>query len=299
MSSKNIPKLEADSSDNNGEYFFHWNNFEESIKNSYQELREKNMFCDVTISCENSEVEAHKVILATGSSFFRNLLERNSFRNHHNPIIHIKDVQMRDMKYILDFLYTGAVGVPQAHIQSLLEAAKELGVKGLNIDNPFNGSYLNDENPIKLRSQKRSHDDSVEFSPERSLSLGSWIPSSSSPIPLQPKIKIKDVKSIKKEKGDENQENNENYISRKKQRMELVEKVGVGLSARFKCKECPYTSDKVSNIEKHAEGHLSPDFYKCHLCPSTFGKEVNFKAHINAKHSVKNFEPMKLSKPEN
>merc|ERR1719319_1508677 len=71
--------------------------------------------------------------------------------------------------------------------------------------------------------------------------------------------------------------------------MELVEKVVGSSSPLFKCKDCLYTSNKVSNVEKHAEGHLSPDYYKCQFCPSTYGKEVYFKSHMKAKHSLHQF----------
>ena len=55
-----------------------WNDFKENATTAFGSLREDNDFADVTLACEDGEqVEAHKVILASSSPFFKNLLKRN------------------------------------------------------------------------------------------------------------------------------------------------------------------------------------------------------------------------------
>ena len=56
-----------------------WNDFKENVFTSFSSLRGGNDFTDVTLACEDGQqVEAHKVILATSSPFFDNLLKRNN-----------------------------------------------------------------------------------------------------------------------------------------------------------------------------------------------------------------------------
>ena len=50
-----------------------WNDFHENIKVSFGELRDDNDFSDVTLACEDGELEAHKVILSSCSPFFKRL----------------------------------------------------------------------------------------------------------------------------------------------------------------------------------------------------------------------------------
>ena len=54
-----------------------WNDFETNISAAFRDLREEKDFFDVTLACEDNQIEAHKVILSACSTFFRNILKRN------------------------------------------------------------------------------------------------------------------------------------------------------------------------------------------------------------------------------
>ena len=54
-----------------------WNDFEANIGVAFRELREDKDFFDVTLACEDDQIEAHKMILASCSPFFRNILRKN------------------------------------------------------------------------------------------------------------------------------------------------------------------------------------------------------------------------------
>ena len=41
-----------------------WNDFESNVSSAFRDLREEKDFFDVTLACEDSQVEAHKVILS-------------------------------------------------------------------------------------------------------------------------------------------------------------------------------------------------------------------------------------------
>ena len=51
-----------------------WNYFESHLSRSLEEIRKENDFCDVTLLCEDTQIEAHKVILGACSTFFKNVL---------------------------------------------------------------------------------------------------------------------------------------------------------------------------------------------------------------------------------
>ena len=62
-----------------------WNDFKSNANQAFGNLREDLDFADVTLACEDGhQVEAHKVILAASSPFFKNLLVKNK----HTPGLH-------------------------------------------------------------------------------------------------------------------------------------------------------------------------------------------------------------------
>lgn len=105
-----------------------WNDFESNISVAFRELRENKDFFDVTLACEDDQIEAHKVILASCSPFFRNILRKNP---HSHPLLYMNGVTQRELKAILDFMYHGEVQVAQEDLNSFLAVAEQLKVKGL------------------------------------------------------------------------------------------------------------------------------------------------------------------------
>ena len=106
-----------------------WNDFQENIKGAFGNFREDEKFNDVTLVCEDGQqVEAHKVILAASSPFFRKLLRRNK---HSNPMVYMRGVKFDDLLAIMDFLYRGEANVVQENLDSFLTIAEELQLRGL------------------------------------------------------------------------------------------------------------------------------------------------------------------------
>ena len=106
-----------------------WIDFKENAKSSFGNLREDNDFTDVTLACEDGkQIEAHKVILASSSPFFQNILRKNK---HIHPLIFMRGVKSDDLLAIVDFLYSGEANVYQENLDSFLAIAEELQLKGL------------------------------------------------------------------------------------------------------------------------------------------------------------------------
>ena len=106
-----------------------WNDFKDNAINAFGSLRDDNEFADVTLACDDGkQMEAHKVILASSSPFFKNLLQRNK---HTHPLIYMRGVKSGDISAIVDFLYRGEANVFQENLDSFLAIAEELQLQGL------------------------------------------------------------------------------------------------------------------------------------------------------------------------
>ena len=110
--------------------FLQWNEFKEHVASAFGILREDNDFADVTLACEDGkQFEAHKVILASSSLFFQNLLRRN--KHHPHPLIFMRGMKSDDLAAVIDFLYCGKANVFEENLDSFLATAEELQLEGL------------------------------------------------------------------------------------------------------------------------------------------------------------------------
>lgn len=121
--------MEIDKSD---KFCLKWNEFESNISGAFKELREDKDFFDVTLACEDEQMQAHKVILSACSPFFRGILRRNK---HEHPLLYLKGVKYADLVSVLNFMYQGEVNVAQEELNSFLAVAEDLRVRGLSQNN--------------------------------------------------------------------------------------------------------------------------------------------------------------------
>ena len=106
-----------------------WNDFQKNLNTAFRNLQGDTDFNDVTLACEDgTQVEAHKVVLATSSPVFQNLLRKNK---HNHPLIYMRGMKSHDLQAIVDFLYCGEANVYQENLDSFLVIAEELQLKGL------------------------------------------------------------------------------------------------------------------------------------------------------------------------
>merc|ERR1719239_562028 len=106
-----------------------WNDFKQNISASFGDLREDKEFTDITLACEDGQqVEAHKVVLAASSPFFKELLMKN---RHPHPLVYMRALKSEDLIAIMDFLYFGEANVFQDNLDSFLALAEELKLKEL------------------------------------------------------------------------------------------------------------------------------------------------------------------------
>ena len=132
-----------------------WNDLESNISLSFRELREEKDLFDVTLSCGDEQIQAHKLILSACSPFFRSVLKKNV---HQHPLLYLKGVKFCDLQAVLNFMYHGEVNVAQEELNSFLAVAEDLKVKGLT----QNGS---DSTPLNVPQEKiQLHDNPAKLS---------------------------------------------------------------------------------------------------------------------------------------
>ena len=106
-----------------------WTDFKEITDTAFGSLRTNSDFSDVTLACEDGQqIEAHKVILASSSPFFHDLLRRNK---HPHPLIYMRGVKSELLEPIIDFFYFGEANVYQENIEDFLALAEELNPQSI------------------------------------------------------------------------------------------------------------------------------------------------------------------------
>lgn len=117
-----------------------WNDFESNISSAFCELRNDAELFDVTLACEDDEqMPAHKLVLSACSTFFRSVLRRCGGQQNQQLMLYLRGVTARDMSCVLEFMYHGEVSVAQDDLNTFLQVAEDLKVKGLTQGNSEGG----------------------------------------------------------------------------------------------------------------------------------------------------------------
>jgi len=108
------------------------NDFEQCTRNTFKNLLQEGQdFADVTLACgAETQLKAHKVILAACSPFFRKVLTGHP---HPHPLLYLRGVSAPDLRAILAFMYQGETSVAEDHLDSFLSSAQDLQVEGLRL----------------------------------------------------------------------------------------------------------------------------------------------------------------------
>ena len=138
----------------NEKFCLRWNDFENNISGAFRELRDDKDFFDVTLACDDDQIQSHKMILSACSPFFRNILRRNP---HQHPLLYLKGVKYTDLQSVLNFMYHGEVNVAQEELNSFLAVAEDLRVKGLTQNPSESQSLTNKKQTNQLKSEPSSN----------------------------------------------------------------------------------------------------------------------------------------------
>jgi len=275
-----------------------WNDFESTLPHAFRELREDKDFFDVTLACDDQQLQAHKVILSACSPFFRTILKRNP---HAHPLLYLKGVKYVDLVAVLNFMYHGEVNVAQEELNSFLAVAEELKVKGLTQNNPSSGSPRKEPPP----APKRQVSDPVPPPPKRPRP----------PPPEDEEVQEVAMPSVKAEPQQYQQQGAEQVLAQveeygeegyeedygqyeegyammaqagaegnkgnKESIASSIQKLGDNV---WQCNVCSKICARKDNIINHIENQHYPGSYKCFQCHMVFKSQNTLHVHVKRNH---------------
>ena len=110
-------------------YVIKWGQFDQNFCQNLRDLRHEADFLDVTLAFDDgNQIEAPKLILSACSPVWQGMLKRSKQKH---AIIFMTGVGFKSANFLIDFLYSGEVSVPQSEVSEFLATANRLKVKGL------------------------------------------------------------------------------------------------------------------------------------------------------------------------
>ena len=229
-----------------------WNDFQTNVSNAFKKLRKTENFYDVTlVSDDQQQISAHKVVLASSSEYFKNILTSNT---HSHPMLCLSGVNAGDIKNMLDFMYNGEIQIFQDDLDQFLEIAQRFHLEGL------------------IQNKQENYTDTQEFKYEasqESANIMDLVPESENePINHQTKEKIISLVA--------NYESIEELDQKIEEMFEKVE----GDNQKRRCIPCGKISSMVANARNHAETHIDGLNFPCQYCDKSFRSRHILREHI-------------------
>ena len=251
-----------------------WNDFQDSVKSAFGNLREDKDFADVTLACEDGQqVEAHKVILAASSPFFQAILKRNK---HSHPLIYMRGVKSVDLVAMVDFLYIGEANVNQENLDSFLAIAEELQLKGLQ------GS--NDQNEL---IEKELHRDPLPIKPKQKYEFNQMVSdtrTATKESTILTEVRKEESNALAIPLSDDLQQLDETVKSMMETSLNMIQSGNQRRRHGKHCKVCG-KEGHVTDIMRHIEAnHLEGVSIPCNHCDKIFRSRHALRCHVSKHH---------------
>jgi len=274
-----------------------WNDFESNISVAFRELREDKDFFDVTVLCDDDQIQAHKVILSACSPFFKSVLRRN---NHQHPLLYIKGVKFKELQAVLNFMYHGEVNVAQEELNTFLAVAEDLKIKGLT-QNQSNDHGKAGNTVRPSNNHDRKHDiESLPSLPKRPSRPHQTVGSSQSILPhVGTDDEIREIATVKAEP----KESYSNHLPQQGSDFEAENQnvypsptaLAVESDSSYQVEDTYEDYSQYENPEtdgtenQYNQGNLqvatTEEGHQCLLCGAVMKHMRNMKRHFVDKHS--------------
>jgi len=284
-----------------------WNDFESNISASFKELRHDSELFDLTLACEDDHLSAHKVILSACSSFFRNILRRT--KNHQNLLLYLKGVSAKEMECVLNFMYHGEVSVAQNDLNSFLQVAEDLQVKGLTQNNSNSGgaakptshqsqpkkesrSFTSKSAPVQQSSNSyRSQSHSQSYNTHQEDDIQEITPVVKTEVPNNTGGEMYDqvdtgVGTVAEYDDNTYAEYDTGYTDQEYDTSLMDQEAGGISDDKIQCGICSKFYHKMS-IRRHIRNqHGDAEQASCHICNITYKNDDVLKDHMRRKHNT-------------
>ncbi|XP_026297496.1 MATH and LRR domain-containing protein PFE0570w isoform X3 [Apis mellifera] len=105
-----------------------WTDHPKYITEKFSGLLARQALVDVTLVCEDQKLRVHKLILASNSIYFEEILQQDLGQE---PVIFLKDLNFEILKAMVEFMYCGETRISYQLLSPLLTATKKFKVKEL------------------------------------------------------------------------------------------------------------------------------------------------------------------------
>ena len=235
------------------------------IREVFRELKLTECLSDVTLLCTDGKLKAHKLVLIGNSPVFKSML----LQSERDIVVYLRGVSKSEMEWALEFMYLGETQLPQDHLETFLNLAKEFKMKGI-LDNV--GTSIGPEGKVtEMKAEmKAEHDKDIEPSEDGSTVNVNIFDSefSSRQIYLNQPSKALG----KKLSNGGSQWVNTNEVNDFRQ--------------KFHCDECDYFALWKDMLRKHVDREHKGIRYPCNLCNYQAGSKPNLIDHKASKHKI-------------
>ena len=290
-----------------------WSSFHGNILKTFEDVRASEDFSDVTLACDDDcIVEAHKLILASGSIFFHKLFSAGRFKSTPHPIIFLNGVKAWQLEAFMDFIYSGETRVRQEDLKYFLELAQQLGISGIGecltanqseinlISNSLKQSdlniFTNEQNQV-FQSEDRfeihnpgeknlKDENSKNYLEDTSYADAMLKGVKIIPISLEPKMKGRSDGLFIQEDFD-NQLPCGDFVENMKQNNEEYEYMSAPSVQLQEESICENSVSKVNSFSKPKTMSVKYQYekkYNCNQCESKFTHNTAFLKHKQSKH---------------
>lgn len=94
------------------------------------DLRLRNLLCDVTLTVDGKDFEAHKIVLCGCSPYLRAMFTIGMLESDQDKV-KIQGLEAWAMERLIDFMYTSTIEISVDNVQGLLQGASLLGLQQL------------------------------------------------------------------------------------------------------------------------------------------------------------------------
>ena len=116
---------------NPGDYNLKWNSHNSETCQAFSSLRNDGVHVDTVLSSGLKNLKVHKLVLCAGSKYFERMFQLNNHFSSPTTVFHFHGIPFNLLEWIIDYIYTGEVILPQESLMDFLALAESLEVKGL------------------------------------------------------------------------------------------------------------------------------------------------------------------------
>ena len=237
------------------------NDFNLIAANTFKQLWNAEDFSDVTLATvDDHQIKVHKVILGSGSPFFKNLLLKNPQKD---PIIYLKDIKHKFLEMVLRFIYMGEVEVAQDEVEDFLNTAADLKISGLVRDGADK-----DEDPLIPKLETEDEQKTVDldkFSRYEDIGQSKKLGKRASISYKGPGRSVSEEINLESYSGDSEDRDVKSEV--------------------YNCPLCDYKTTRTSNLYKHKWFKHRNMKRPCNLCDYQAERRSELKEHTVEKHS--------------